>query len=141
MKNKKPKPRTGKRGGQAGNKNALKHGFWANWKNTQRSKGDLERLIAYLEHVIENLSEMLDPLLAKNALSQTEQEKMLALINILMLVVDRYVNAVKILAYMTGDMSELEKQIEEGLFLTRQSKGILEYLDSPTPNLNHPPGP
>lgn len=125
---KKKSPR--KRGAQPNNKNAVKHGFWANWKTDQRTKGDLERLIAYLEFVIERLSETIDPLLLKDTLQDSELQKLTTLINTLMQVIDRYTNTIKILAYKNGEMNELEKEIEQGLFLARQSQNVLTYLET-----------
>jgi hypothetical protein len=56
----------------------------------------------------------------------------------LLFTIDRINTAVRTQAFISGELSELEKEIEEGLFLARSDLGILDYLTPPQP-LTRPP--
>ena len=116
-------------GGQPGNKNALKHGLWATrTANPKAVSMDLRRDIGYLEGVLEQLSLKLDETLAKTGLI-TDKEK--TTFYVMLATIEARVTAMRAHAFLSGEMSELEKEIEEGLFLARQDLGILDYLTPP----------
>lgn len=119
----------GKPGGQPNNKNAFKHGLYA--KRTANSKTvelSLKKDIAYLEGLLEAMSVKLDKSLSNNtALTDKERSDLYATLGI----IDRRTTAIRTQVFISGEMSELEKEIEAGLFLAREDLGILDYLTPP----------
>ena len=119
-----------KPGGQAGNKNALKHGLWATrTADTKTIALDLRKEIAYLEGVLERMADKFDAELTDNNTHLTKSGH--AMLSALPLIIDRRITAVRSQAFISGELTELEKEIEEGIFLARSDLGILDYLTPP----------
>lgn len=118
-----------KPGGQPGNKNALKHGFWAT-RVADAKKVDLSlaKEIAWLRMFIEQTSEKIDGPLTGPALFSDEALKT---IRVQLEAILDIGHMVRVHAFLNGDASGLEKEIEEGLFLARTDLGILDYLALP----------
>ena len=125
----KKKP-TGKRpGAQPGNKNSLKHGLWATrTKDAKKVTLELKKEIAWLGGVIERLAIKMDAVLATDV-QLTEEER--ANLYAALTAVAARAGAMRAHVFLTGEDKQLDKEIEEGLFLARKDLGILDYLALP----------
>jgi hypothetical protein len=118
-----------KPGGQPQNKNALKHGLWAERTETNKKVTlHLKKEINYLEGMIESLAIKLDKIMeSQDRIKKDDRED----IYLLLEVIEKRSASVNRQAILSGELGELEKEVEEGLFLARQDLGILDYLQQP----------
>jgi hypothetical protein len=118
-----------KPGGQPGNKNALKHGYWATHvADAKKVELSLAREITWLRGFVERTSDKLDGPLADPALYTDEALKTL---RVQLEAIRDIGHLLQVHALLIGDAGQLEKEIEEGLFLARSDLGILDYLALP----------
>lgn len=132
----KPKPKRSrakkpgaKPGGQPGNKNAIKHGFWASHTaDDQKVTLDLRKEILWLRGAIESMAVKMDVCFdTMQPMAEDDRNN----IRIIYDGIDRLGNALRVHAFLSGDLSEIQREIDEGLYLARQDLGLLDYLATP----------
>jgi len=119
-----------------GNKNALTHGLYATRRKADLTPEegkefaalDLRPELLYLRFIARRMEWKLERAFSGNGyLSDKALDNLKAYLEI----ADRIINAVKTQAFLTGDVSEIEKLIEDGKFLTRDKLLIANYFDPP----------
>ncbi len=126
-----------KPGGQVGNKNAFKHGFWAKHTADDRKLTlQLRKQILWLDGVVEGLALKLDATFETSRLLDEDER---ANLRIALDVIERLGNAMQTHAFLSGDLSEIQREIDEGLYLARQDLGLLDYL-APPETVDHAAG-
>lgn len=124
-----------KRGGQPGNKNALQHGLWANriHKNEKTRIRNLpvtniEGEIGYLKTVAARLALSIE----KNGLSYKStglpSEDLIKTIYVLDTTMTRLLTYIRTHALLVGDMTEFERDVEEGKRLARLDMNVYDYF-------------
>ena len=126
---------TKKRGAPRGNKNALKHGFYSR-AFTPAENAALDK---YVLGQFKDESALMRILIARTVKRLQEQgeelsfEDEMAALRVITLAVGRLESMTRSSRVYFGELSDLEKQVEEGMFLARQYYGLFDYLKPKDP--------
>lgn len=125
-----------KRGGQPRNKNALKHGLYAK-RITDGERLVLEGMkvtdivgeIAYMRVVCGRIASILESNGLENEATKVLSEQAIRMLLALDKAMTTLLNYVRQYALQTGELHELEADIEQGKDLARIAHNVYNYLD------------
>jgi hypothetical protein len=125
-----------KRGGQPGNKNAMRHGLYA--KRISRAEDDviskmkvthIQGEISYMRVVCARIAKILENNGLDSEATKSLSDQTLMTLSSLDRTLTTLLSYVRQYALLTGEMNELDADIEEGKDKARKELSVYQYLD------------